>query len=492
MKSRLLSYVCVVLTVGITTVARGDAFDQLLPKVPPSANTLVLIDVERTLASPLAEKEGWGKKLELAYVSRPVFLPPEATKLVMAASLESENHFDREWELAVMELSDPMSMRSIARSEGGYVDTVNDTQVAWTPSDAYFVSLADRTLGVMFPADRQFVSRWIGYATKNTRVMLSEYLRQATRLANEQIQILMAIDLTDVAQPHELAEKAEDSPLLQKTKLPVEQIVSMLGSLRGATLRIAIGEQAQAQLRIDFDEDVTPLKAVAKELIVQVLGDLGAHTDDLESWKLEIKGKTILMRGKISQDGLRRVFSVVELPSAKFSLLKDEGDAPQEVNESLIRETSLTYFKSTEVLLKDLKRELRGNKASAAIMERYAGRIDRMPILHVDNDLLDYGSNVSQTLRAIALSKRQGGVQSGVGTAGMGGGGYANYSYGYGYFGNQGDRYAGARASAADRSAIKTQAMAESKNVRVEGSKLIADATLQIRRQMTQKYQVEF
>ena len=277
----------------------------------------------------------------------------------------------------------------------------------------------------MFPADRQFVSRWIGYATKNTRVMLSEYLRQATRLANEQIQILMAIDLTDVAQPHELAEKAEDSPLLQKTKLPTDQIVSMLGSLKGATLRIAIGDDAQAQLRIDFDEDVTPLKAVAKDLIVQVLGDLGMHTEDLESWKLEIKGKTILMQGKLSQDGMRRVFSVVELPSAKFSLLKDEGDAPQEVNESLIRESSLTYFRSTEVLLKDLKRELRGNKASAAIMERYAGRIDRMPILHVDNDLLDYGSNLSETLRSIALSKRQGGVQVGVGTAGMGGGGYS-------------------------------------------------------------------
>jgi hypothetical protein len=176
-------------------------------------------------------------------------------------------------------------------------------------------------------------------------------------------------------------------------------------------------------------------------------------------------------------------------------LLKDEGDAPQEVNESMIRESSLTYFRSTEVLLKDLKRELRGNKASAAIMERYAGRIDRMPILHVDNDLLDYGSNVSQTLRAIALSKRQGGVQSGVGTAGMGGGGYSNYSNGYGYFGvraNRGDRYSGARASAADRAAIKTQAMAESKNVRVEGAKLIGEASAQIRRQMTQKYQVEF
>jgi len=492
MKSRRMSYVCITLILGISTIARGGTFEDLIPKVPPSANTLVLIDVERTLDSPLAQAGGWGKKLELAYVNRPIFLPPEASKLVLASSLEPQNHYQREWELGVMELTDPMSMRSIARSEGGYVDTVKGTQVAWTPSDAYFISLADRILGVMFPADRQFVSRWIGFATKNTSVMLSNYLRKATRLANEQIQILMAIDLTDVAQPHELAEKAEDSPLLKKSGIPVDKLVTMLGSLQGATLRIAIGDDAQAQLRIDFGEDVTSLKSVAKELIVDVLGNLGAHTDDLESWKLEVKGKSIQMQGKLSEDGMRRVFSVVELPSAKFSLLKDEAENPEEANESLMRESSLTYFRATDVLLKDLKRELRGNKASAAIMERYAGRIDRMPILHVDNDLLDYGSNLAQTLRAVALSKRQGGVQAGVGTAGMGGGGYANYSSGYGWFGQLGDAYAGARASAADRTAIKAQAMAESKNVRVEGSKLIADATAQIRRQMTQKYGVEF
>ena len=125
MKLKHFSYVCLVLSIGNATVVRGDSFDQLLPKVPPSANVLVLIDVERTLASPLAQADGWGKKLELAYVSRPIFLPPEATKLVMAASLEPGNNFQRHWELAVMQLSDPMSMRSIARSEGGYVDTVN-------------------------------------------------------------------------------------------------------------------------------------------------------------------------------------------------------------------------------------------------------------------------------------------------------------------------------------------------------------------------------
>lgn len=484
----------VVLTL-LPAFARGDTFDQLLPKVPVTANVVVMIDVERTLASPLAQQEGWGKKLELAYVSRPIFLPPEATKLVMAASLRPKDNFARQWEMAVMELADPLSMRSIARSEGGYLDTVNGIDVAWTPSNAYFVSLSDRELGVVFPADRQFVSRWIGYAAKNERVSLSEYLRRATRLTNEQIQILMAIDLTDVVQPHELAENIDDSPLFQKSKLSKETAIPLLTSLRGAVLRVAISDKAQAQLRIDFDQDVTPLKAVAQELVLNVLGNLGADVDEMQSWKTEVQGKSILMQGTLSQDGQRRVFSVIELPTAKFSMLPEDTESatPPQETESLVRESSLTYFRSIDVLLKDLQRDLKsGNRAVSALLERYASKIDRMPILHVDDDLLDYGSGVSQTLRGIALSRREGGIQSGVATAGMGGRGYGDYDYSYGYYGGTGDRYAGARQSAADRSSMKAQAMAASKQNRVEGSKAIAEAAAAIRRQMTQKYGVEF
>lgn len=469
------------------------SFEDLLTKVPPTANAVVLVDVANTLSSPLAQKEGWGKKLELAYVDRPIFLPPEADKLVTAAALQPGADYLRLWELAVMDLADPLSMRSIARSEGGYVDTIQGLQAAWTPSDAYFVSLSERQLGVLFPAERQYVSRWTSFTKENNRVQLSEYLQNATQLRNERIQILMAIDLTDVVQPHEVAMKIEDSPLFKKVDLPQDDMVAILASLRGAMLRVAIADDVQAQLRIDFGKDITPLSSVAKELVLRVLEDLGVITEELATWKTDIKGQTILMRGALSQDGQRRVFSIVEIPTTKFSTLKDEGEnAPGDTdNESLARERSLTYFRSLEVLLKDLKRDLQGNKARAAVMERYARKIDRMPILHVDPELLDFGTNVAQTLRGIALAKREGGISYGVSTAGMGGGGYSDYGTSYGYFAT-GDAYAGARASAADRASIKADAMASANQARVEGSKNIADAMAAIRRKMTEKYGVEF
>lgn len=477
------------------------AFDDLLAKVPPAANALVLIDVEQTLKSPLAVQGGWGKQLELAYVERPIFLPPEAKKLVMAANLQVGQGFGRQWEMAVMELSEPMGMSAIARSEGGYTDELRGTEVAWTPSDAYFVSVADSVLGVVFPADRQFVSRWIAFAKQNLRPMISSYLREATNTTSDKVQILLAMDLTDVVEPHELNEKVEQSELFRKIKMDSRTAIPLLTSMRGASLRIMIGDQAQGQLRIDFAEDITALDRIAGDLVLTVLDEIGVTIPGLEDWETKVVGTSIRMQGELSQDGQRRIFSLVELPTAKFSLLKDVPPPPGGDSqggggsqESLMREASQTYFSSIQVLLKDLKRELRGNKASSAIMERYAGRIDRMPILNVDNDLLDYGSGVSQTLRSVALSRRQGGISAGTQTAGMGGAGYSGYSYDHNWFTHtyKTDLYAGARAGAADRSAIKAQAMAESKNARVEASKQIADATAQIRRQMTQKYGVEF
>lgn len=496
MSAKLAARSCIFLFVVSIAPLYGGDFDQLLTKVPASANTLVLIDVEKTLASELAQQEGWGKKLELAYVNRPIFLPPEASKLVIAASLQPTADFARLWELGVMQLSEPLSMRAIARSEGGYVDTIGGQEAVWTPSDAYFVSFDQDVLGVLFPAERQFVSQWVNHAKKNDQVQLSEYLQKVSQLTNEQIQILLAIDLTDVVQPHEAQQRIEDSPLFQKAKLKPEQVLPVLASLRGATLRVAVGKTAQAQLRVDFDKDITLLHPLAKELVLTVLDDFGANVEEMQSWKVELKPQAILMEGPVSQDGLRRIFSVAELPTTKFSTLKDTAGSTETTEaapESLIRESSLTYYRSIDVLVKDLRRDLRGNKASAAVMERYARKIDRMPILNVDPELLNFGTAVANTLRDMALSKRQGGVAYGTDTAGMGGGGYANYSVSYGYFGRElGDAYAGARASAADRASMKASAMADSNYARVEGFQAIDEHLSDIRRKMSEKYQVEF
>ncbi|MEM9353863.1 MAG: hypothetical protein AAGA92_12685 [Planctomycetota bacterium] len=476
----------------------SEAFEGLLKKIPPSANALVMIDVENTVDTPVAREQGWGEELEQAYVSRPIFLPPEAKKMVLAAALTPDHDFRPLWELAVMELDEPISMRSVARAEGGYTDTINGARAAWTPSDAYFVTIDDSEMGVMFPAERQFVSRWVDYAANSTGPELSEYLAAASQMTSEKVQIALAVDLTDVTNETEVRERLKSSSMLKESGMDIAAAASTISSLRGAVLRVAVGEQVQGQLRIDFDEPVAPLGDSAKFIVTQAMKDIGAEIEGIAGWDLELKDRAILMQGPLSEDDQRRVFSVIEIPSTKFSTLKDKAESEEEATESEVREASLTYYKSIDVLLKDLRRSLRGNKAAAAVQERYARKIDRMPILHVDPELLDFGTMVAQSLRGIALAKRQGGIDYGVGTAGMGNRTGTTGSSGYygsayqRYFNSGAYNYQAARESAAARSSMRASAMAGSKKARVEGFKMIEDAQGELRRRMTEKYQVEF
>jgi hypothetical protein len=173
------------------------------------------------------------------------------------------------------------------------------------------------------------------------------------------------------------------------------------------------------------------------------------------------------------------VFSVIELPAADLKGAEASPSDAANPSESEVRNRSQAYFKSTQTLVEDLRKGLKDTKATSAWMERYARRIDQLPVLHVDDELLDYGDKLAETLRIMSTSKRQAGIRAGV-RAGEGRGYYDD-----GYGANAYDR-------AADRSQAKKEEMAVAYDVRVQGWQLIDDATANIRRAMTKKYSVEF
>jgi hypothetical protein len=459
------------------TCSAEETFQSLAQRVPREANALVLIDVAGTLASPLAKAQGWDKKLEAAYVERPVFLPPEAKKLALGAELAPSDDFHAAWELGVMELAEPVTVRSIARSESGYVEEINGTMAAVTPVGAAFVDLGANVLAAIRPADRQFVSRWIAFARDSRESELSEYLQSVLPLVSDKVQVMLALDLTDVVSPTHVEEKLAAIKFPAGQKPDLAQMAKIVQKLRGANLRLAIGDKCQAQLQIDFDAAVAPLEPVAKPLVLQALASLGFNSEALEDWDVSLSTTAIRMHGQLNADGQRRVFSVIELPHADLSGGDAASGAPA-ASESEIRTASMNYFKSSQTLVDDLRKGIKDTKASSAWMERYSQRIDELPVLHVDEELLDYGDKLAETLRIMALSKRQAGIRAGV-----------RASEGRGYYDGYGtDSF----TRAAERSQATKEEMAGAYDTRVEGWKLIGDATADIRRKMTKKYGMEF
>jgi hypothetical protein len=151
----------------------------LASKVQEGSNAIVAIDAAALQTTSLAKERGWSKKLEARFADRAVFLPPEADKLLIASSLAPNQDFEKAWAVAVMTLNEPLSMKTVARAEGGYVDDINGKEAVWSPSDAYLVGLDDQTLAIVSPSRRQAISRWLDEVAKNRSDNLSPYLQTA-------------------------------------------------------------------------------------------------------------------------------------------------------------------------------------------------------------------------------------------------------------------------------------------------------------------------
>lgn len=118
-------------------------------------------------------------------------------------------------------------------------------------------------------------------------------------------------------------------------------------------------------------------------------------------------------------------------------------------------EASKQYFASLERLIFELRDEL---KTSRSInLDKAAEKIDDMPILHVDDELLAFGGEVAKTLREMAEQKR-----------------------------------IIARANSSGDFSAWDQVQGAASAVRTQGIQRITNGLTDIRRRMTRKYDLEF
>jgi hypothetical protein len=495
---RAFMLVASLMAVSQARAADGE-FQELLTKLPESPNVVVLLNAEKIFASEVAMEGGWKQQYGSTYADTPLLMPPSAQQFVLAADMDLAQMSPR-WQAAVMRLSMNPSKELIARTIGGEADELAGLDVVSTPKGAMIVRFEPNIFGLRQPGDRQAMSRWIR-ETKSREAVLSPYLQAAADVPDRVgTEIIMALDLTDAVNPERLEERMSQSEVLQKSSIDHKAAAEALTSLRGLTLGARVTKRVYGVLKIDFDRDVTVLADVAKPLLLETLGEAGASIDEFENWNAKVSGKRISLEGELTQSGLRRLFSFLEIDATAVdgneekTALSDDPQAP-----SVDAYTSLKYFQSVNRYLYDLKRE-RGASSYYSIalwFDKYARRIDRLPILHVDKDLVDYGKRTVGQMRNCVDAIRGAGISSGARSAQITG------SVGYGYDGNTYDPYtlfgnAGSRAQAqvgaveAERRAIRKQEQGQS-SMDVRGIiRQIEDDTSAIRRQMTERYNIEF
>lgn len=496
----------------ITLLPVGTALGQfktLIRKVPEEANTLMMFDVAGIMATPLAQSEGWRRDHEELASSGLILVPPQANQFVLASQMDIELMIPR-WSTTVMNLSYEPSMMKVVQKFGGNVDEIDGQQAAVLPNDTYVVKFGKSIAGTMFPADRQKATRWVKSAySSSSPEPLGEYLKEAEGYADKNgTPIVLAMNLEHVFSRSFIRHRLDSAESLKGKNVDLDQLANVLASIRGVTLGVTITDHMFGGLKVDFADDASMTAGFAKELLLEVLGNHGAMIQEFNDWKVQVNGKQVLLRGPLYQSGAQRICSVLDTP-ADLRPLETPNLKAGEVNESLVGRTTLQYWKMLNRLLEDITKKRKTTQTQTAGLvamwyNKYANKIDAMPILNVDPEMVEFGSQVSLGLRQAQNAMQGVGVEQASGIANMQGNDVYNYGYAaggragyYGARGGYGYRYssnprASLRADGAQVARIKTNARIKGYGQANQITQNLELALADMRKKMTLKYNMEF
>jgi hypothetical protein len=521
--SRLTFFACLVAFVACTASSEPlfAQFDDLVRRVPDSANVVVLINAEKLFESSVSKTGNWQDDREERFDAGLTSIPPHAKQLVMAAQLDLE-FMKPVWEVAMTRTDSIPAPATIARKFGGVTDSIGTLPAVRLPDDCFLVRFSDQVMGGMAPANRQQVSRWLN----QTNGGLSSYLKQGLGYADRGTELIMALDLTDsvTAADVQRAFEGDLKDVLKDSDADTKALAQVISSIKGVMLGVTFRDRIYGKIKVDFGQDATLLAPIAKPLLLAILANKGAMIDEFRDWKAEVKGTRISLGGSLTSSGVTRISSLIELPSStmhvqKADLVDDkqQPEATQDVPQTMAQ-ASQSYFQATQHLLSDLQ----GKKGTANNLniygvwfDRYATRVDKLPLLNVDPYLLDYGQYLSGQLRNASMAVKRKGMRSRVRqvNASANLGSTIPYQYGYSYgsgyrygrYGAYGAGYAhpvtnnpgvilnnNLRQQQSQQTQIRAQEKAKMASSVTDIIQQIKTSAATVRREMTQKYQIEF
>ena len=486
---------CMALVAGLSLARPAAAqFESLAAKIPSTANAIVLFDAQKVMASPIAQKEGWKEKYEEAFASGLVTISPDTQHMVLGVQIDYQT-MQPQWEVAIADFGEEHTVAEVARATKGTLDQFGELPAVILSDDSYCVQLAPNRLGVMAPANRQTVARWLREVGSRTEPGLSPYLK-GTLTASQSSQVVVAFDLQDAVPPELIKMKLAASATLAGKNIDLDAATKALASLRGLVLEVAVTEGSFGRLMVHFNSDASVLAPFAKPMILEVLGNLGAMIDDIQGWKATTEPMKFTLNGPLSQEGRKRVLSLIDHPVAALIATNKSQSMSEQPESSKAAYATQRYFASITKIRDDLREKAKDAKTfgqHAMWLDNWARRIDRLPILDVDEEMLAYGRYTTQRMRDASAALKGIGINSAARGAQVyqqysySGGGYAGYGYGAGYGYNvqwnnvQGQRRA---ISAQERGQGATTAQAISAEMDNE--------TAKIRQAMTQKYKINF
>lgn len=380
-------------------------FSELAKFLPNDANAVVVVNAASLYASPAGQRAGWKEKYADRFEAQPLILPPSAEHCVLAAAIDLHT-LRPQWQAAAMELSIDPSPGDIARRRGGRNDVLAGKEVTWLGNQLCVLKFAPRIFGVITPANRQQAARWATDVKAGSTGALAPYLRQSLSYADTAgTEVILAVDLVNAFNEASLRAAAAQSDALKGVS--ADEAASVLASIQGVKLGVKVGETLTGRLQLDFTNDAKVLAPVAKPLILKIVAKAGATLPEFAEWNPEAGPKSIALQGTLTEDGMRRIFSLLALDATLLDSKEPEQATSTtesaDAAKKALAQASLRYFGGISKYIDDLDRLQRAASLDQAVMwiENYARKVDALPTRGVDPELVQYGKYVADTFRAI-------------------------------------------------------------------------------------------
>ncbi|MDB5388824.1 MAG: hypothetical protein JWM11_4470 [Planctomycetaceae bacterium] len=400
-----------------------DDISPLLKRIPDAANTIAIIRVAEILKSPKSVREHWAEKQSEKLLFGSGLVPQWVDTLIVGSQVRIGT-YTKEWSVAVLAVPPQFSLEGLAAREIARIEEVGGHRAVRGRRDAYFVDLGDRVLGVMSPADRQDLARWVRRSGTGSGV--PEYLQEA---AATPAQILLAIDLQDTFDSVRAHAFLNSQPILKTSEIPVADVIDLLKTLRGVRVSAIVNDATEARISLDFGKPVKLPPEVLKALTLAMINDHGLYIPELDRATTTISGRTFALNMEdMSDESLRAVLSLIVTATPEHATVsntivqpappKTPSTATAVVTPSVANtppavvvdgDATSRYFNAVNKIVDDLDKSLlhiHNYLLTATYHENYASRIEHLPVAGVSPDMVEYGSRVTSRLRALAASLR--------------------------------------------------------------------------------------
>jgi hypothetical protein len=472
--------------------AADESWQTLMRRAPAETNALMMINVDKVRASKFAQTTGWNSADKAIGGLRSILSRDEIRRCLFAAHLNLAD-FSPRWEAGVLETKSDSTLAGLAAGIDAPYESLGTTPGLRLPRDAYLLLLEPRLFGVLGPADRQRAARWS--RARATPPLESAYLAKIAAFPETVgTEIMLGVDLTDALDLARVKQALGESPTLREAKLDSGMAAEIIVSIEGLALGVRVLDQATGMIRIDFTKDPAPLAEVMKPLLLERLAARGMMIEDFGAWKMDVQGKTAFLGGNLSPVGLSLILSLIEPEIPAGTLTATPNAAASTTIVSAVSATSPTTKQKADVAtvsrrnfiqVNDLVTEIRfpnsqmNPTAFGTWMDRQARRIDQLPMLDVDPDLLDFSQGVAKSLRISAANQRNAAIRATTtsrDTTRYYADGYSNQPY---------------KVESASR--IQGRMEAASANLsHVDIMRMIDDETAAMRRLLTERYRLEF